>query len=174
MNMKNYFRPATAYLAIALLSVACSAPAPEEASTSQTMVTPADHEPDMAAIKTEMQALENAWAAADNAGDVPALLAFYADDAVSMGGDTPMAVGKASIQKEIEGYMASKPAGNTVKYEVLDVFGDENTVTEVGKTSRMDATGKVISTGKYMAIWAKRDGKYVCIRDIGNNDTKEK
>ena len=37
-----------------------------------------------------------------------------------------------------------------------------------------DATGKVTYTGKYMAIWEKRDGKYICLRDISNDDAKEK
>jgi len=172
MNMKNYFRIATASIALSLFSVSCT-PAPKEETAVELMAVPVAAAPDMAAIKAEIQALEIAWAAADNAGDVAALLAFYADDAVSMGGDSPMAVGKAAIQKEIEASMASRPAGTTVKYEVLDVFGNENTVTEVGKTTRMDASGKVISSGKYMAIWEKRDGKYVCVRDISNNDSKE-
>ncbi|WP_228780148.1 YybH family protein [Aquiflexum lacus] len=170
MNKNNYFRIATACIALSLFSVACT-PAPKEATAPEVMAVSVA--PDMAAIKAEIQRLENAWAAADNAGDVTALLAFYSDDAVSMGGDSPMAVGKAAIQKEIEASMASRPAGTTVKYEVLDVFGNENTVTEVGKTTRMDASGKVISSGKYMAIWEKRDGKYLCVRDISNNDTKE-
>jgi uncharacterized protein (TIGR02246 family) len=173
MNKKNYFPLGTAIIALSLFSVACSSPAPEEATAPEVIQAPAAATPDMAAIKAEIQALEIAWAAADNAGDVAALLAFYADDAVSMGGDSPMAVGKAAIQKEIEASMASRPAGTTVKYEVLDVFGNENTVTEVGKTTRMDASGKVISSGKYMAIWEKRDGKYLCVRDISNSDAKE-
>ena len=172
MNKKNYFRMATACIALSLFSVACT-PAPKEATAPEVMAVPVAPAPDMAAIKAEIQGLENAWAAADNAGDVAALLAFYADDAVSMGGDTPMAVGKAAIQKQIEASMASRPAGATVKYEILDVFGDENTVTEVGKFTRTDASGKVISSGKYMAIWEKRDGKYLCVADISNNDAKE-
>lgn len=172
MNKKNYFHLATACIALSLFSVACS-PAPEQTAMPEEIAEPVAVEPDMTAIKAEIQALENAWAAADNAGDVPGLLAFYSDDAVSMGGGMPMAVGKAAIQKDIEASMASKAAGVTVEYEVLDVFGDENEVTEVGKITRKDASGKVIYTGKYMAIWEKRDGKYVCIRDIGNSDTEE-
>ncbi|MEB2785588.1 YybH family protein [Algoriphagus persicinus] len=172
MTQKNYFQLATASIALSLFSVACS-PAPDTATVSEEMDTPVMAEPDMAAIKAEIQALEAAWSAADNAGDVAALLAFYSDDAVSMGSGTPMAVGKAAIKQEIEESMASRPAGRTVSYEVLDVFGDENTVTEVGKSTRMDASGKVISTGKYMAIWEKRNGKYLCVRDIGNSDAEE-
>lgn len=172
MNKKNYFQIATACIAFSTFSFACS-PEPEQAATPEVMAEPVEAEPDMTAIKAEIQALETAWSAADNAGDVPALLAFYGEDAVSMGSGTPMAVGKAAIQKEIEASMASKAAGITVAYEVLDVFGDENEVTEVGKITRKDASGKVIYTGKYMAVWEKRDGKYVCIRDIGNSDAKE-
>ena len=28
-------------------------------------------------------------------------------------------------------------------------------------------------TSKYMSLFEKRDGKYICIRDIYNNDKKE-
>jgi hypothetical protein len=83
-------------------------------------------------------------------------------------------VGKAAILADITEGLAKKAVGTTVNYEVQDVFGDENFVTEVGKSTVKDSTGKVISTGKYMAVWEKRDGKYICIRDIYNNDTKEK
>lgn len=174
MNKTNYFKIALAIIALSLFGFACSSPAPEEAAAPEEMAAPEPAKPDMAAIKAEIQALELAWAAAENAGDVPALLAFYSDDAVSMGNESPMAVGKAAIQKEIEAGISSRQAGTTVSYDVLDVFGDGNTVTEVGKTTRMDASGKVIFTGKYMAIWEKRDGKYVCVRDISNRDTEKK
>lgn len=55
----------------------------------------------------------------------------------------------------------------------MDAFGCDNYVTEVGKTIRKDSTGKTTYTGKYMALWEKRDGKWICIRDIGNYDKKE-
>jgi len=170
MNKKNYFRLATACIALSLFSVACS-PAPEQTAAPEELAPAA--EPDMAAVKAEIQVLEDAWGAASNAGDTATLLAFYSDDAVTMGDGEPMTVGKAAIQKDIEEGQASKIPGSTVSYTVLDVFGDGNTVTEVGRTTRVDASGKVISSGKYMAIWEKRDGKYVCIRDISNSDTKE-
>ncbi|SEF84967.1 YybH family protein [Algoriphagus boritolerans] len=172
MRKKNYFPLAIACIALTLFSVACS-PATEKTPAVEEMAPPVAAEPDMNAIKAEIQAIETAFAAADNARDVNAILAFYSDDAVTMGSGEPMSVGKAAIQKTIEAGFAESPDGGTVTYEVLEVFGDENQVTEVGKSTRMDATGKVTSTGKYMAIWEKRDGKYVCIRDIGNSDSKE-
>ncbi len=169
MNKKNYFRIASACIALSLFSFACSSPAPQEIATPEPMAVKFDK----AAIKAEIQAIEKAFAAADNARNVNAILALYSDDAVTMGSGEPMAVGKAAIKKRLEEDFAESAAGNTVTYEVLDVFGDENMVTETGKSIRKDASGEVISTGKYMAIWEKKDGKYLCIRDIGNSDSEE-
>jgi len=169
--MKNSFRFLIACLGFSLFSFGCSQPTADKESASVAMVT--ETKPDMAAIKAEIQAIEKAWSAADNAKDSNSLGAFLANDAVSMSANSPMAVGKAAIIKEMEAGFASRPAGQTVSYEVLDVFGDDKLVTEVGKSTRMDASGKVISTGNYMAIWEKRDGKWLCIRDIGYSNTKE-
>lgn len=130
--------------------------------------------PDLTKLKAEIQALENSWAAADNARNANAVAAFYADDAVSLANNKPMSVGKAAILKDVAEGMAKRAKGSTVSYDIMDVFGSENTVTEVGKATYKDASGKVISTGKYMAIWEKRNGKFICIRDIYNDDVKEK
>ena len=127
---------------------------------------------DMGKAKTEIQTLETAWAAAENADTAKTLAAFYADDAVTLSNNNPMISGKEAIIKDIEEGMAKKLKGVTVAYDVQDVFGDETTVTEVGKISRKDSAGKVTYTGKSMAIWQKRDGKYLCIRDMSNDDVK--
>ena len=66
--------------------------------------------------------------------------------------------------------MATRKAGATVSFETMDVYGDGNVITEVGKTTTKDAAGKVVSSGKYVGVFEKRDGKYVCIRDINNED----
>jgi len=113
-----------------------------------------------------------AWAKADNARDVNALAAFYSEDAVSLANNAPMIVGNAAIKKDLESSLAKRPKGATLSYDVIDVFGGGDYATEVGKITRKDSTGKIVSTGKYMAIWEKRDGKWVCIRDIGNDDAK--
>ncbi len=130
--------------------------------------------PDMMAIKAEIQTLENAWAKADNERDANTLAAMYADDAQSLSNNRPTTTGKAEILKDIEANLSKKSKGTTIAFDVADVYGNENQVTEVGKTTVKDATGKVTYTGKYMAIWEKRDGKYICLRDISNDDAKEK
>lgn len=170
MKRINYSGIAAVGVVVSLFVMGCSSPAPKVAETPVQVVV----EPDMAAVKAEIQALENSWAAADNSRDANAIAAFYAEDAVSLSNNKPMSVGRAAIQAEIEAGLAKRVAGSTVSYDVLDVFGDDKQVTEVGKSTFSDASGKVISTGKYMAVWEKRDGKYICIRDIYNEDVKEK
>jgi uncharacterized protein (TIGR02246 family) len=135
-------------------------------------VTQEASKPDMAKIKAEIQAIENTWAAASNAEDVATIVGFYADDAISMSDDQPMTVGKVEIQKMVQAEMARHKADDTVVFKTLDVYGDETCVTEVGKTTVTDAAGKVIYGGKYMAVWEKRDGKWLTIRDIVNDDAK--
>jgi len=153
-----------------LLFAACQqAPEPKPAAMQEAP------KPDMVAIKAEIQAIENAWEVADDARDVEAIVAFYADDAISIEPYKPeMAVGKAAIRKSIEEGLAKRSKGETATYETMDVFGDGNIVTETGKTTVKDANGKVTYTGKYMAIWEKRNGKWLIIRDIYSVDAKEK
>jgi len=129
--------------------------------------------PDMAKIKAEIKAIEDAWAVASTAKDVATIVGFYADDAISMNDDQPMLVGKAAIQKGVEAEVTRRKDNSTVTFETLDLYGDENRVTEVGKTTVTDSTGKVIYTGKYMAVWENRNGKWLTIRDISNDDAKE-
>lgn len=168
MNKRNDL-PAFLFMLFAVLMMGCNSTETKPAEAA----APAAAAPDMAKVKAEIQTLENAWAAAENAGDAKALAAFYTEDAVSMPRNRPMISGREAIQKDMEAGEATRDKSLTMTYTVLDVFGDENTVTEVGTAVRKDAAGKVVSTGKYMAIWVKRDGKYLCIRDISNSDAKE-
>ena len=165
----NPFTPILAAVAVLILFAAgCNVPA-------KTAEAPAEAaKPDMVAIKGEIQAIETDWAAASNAKDVAKVMAFYADDAVEMNDDEPMYVGKAAIQQSLAKTWATRKSATTVSFETMDVYGDSNTVTEVGKTTTKNAAGKVVSSGKYVGVFEKRDGRYVCIRDINNEDQKEK
>lgn len=172
MKKMSFFKLATLGFAIFLFTIGCNSPvaekaAVEPAATEEPVVAKAD----MTSIKAEIQGLESNWATADNARDANAIAGFYSDDAISLSNNAPMTVGKAAILKETEESLAKRAQRETVSYDVLEVFGDGNMVTEIGTSISKDASGKVIRTGKYMAIWEKRDGKYICIRDIYNSDT---
>lgn len=166
--------PFTLILAvIAITSVwvtGCNVPAQKADATTEQVAA----KPDMAAIKTEIQAIETEWASATTAKDIDKVMALYTDDAIEMADDEPMCVGKAAIRQVLLKSMKARKAGTTVSYETMDVYGDGNIVTEVGKTTVENAAGNVVSTGKYMGIFEKRDGKFICIRDINNEDQKGK
>ena len=175
MKQLKFSKCATACIAFFFLTTGCNESTADKTSDAKNNTTQeVSAKADPAALKAEIQGLETAWANADNARDVSALAAFYSDDAVSLANNAPMLVGNAAIKKDLETSLAKRPKGVTTSYDVMDVFGGGDYVTEVGKTIRKDSTGKIITTGKYMAIWEKRGGKWVCIRDISNNDTKEK
>lgn len=163
-------------IALACFTAGCnSSDADKKDTTKETATTEqTTAKPDLGKIKADIQALETAWSAADNARDTNAVAAFYADDAKSLSNNKPVLEGKAAIRKDIVEGLGKRVKGSTVAYDVVDVFGDENTVTEVGKITVKDSSAKVTYTGKYMAVWEKRDGKYICVRDISNDDVKKK
>ncbi len=157
------------FIAAGFLMLASCKPAPD--SNAATAEAP---KMDMAQVKAEIQAIETAWATAQNAKDINALMAMYADDAISMTDGAPSLNGKAAIQAYQEAEFAKAPAGLNSAYTVQDVYGEGETVTEVGSGVTKDASGAVVRTGKYVAIWKKMDGKYVCIREIYNSDKPAK
>jgi uncharacterized protein (TIGR02246 family) len=174
MKKNNLYSIMAISIAFLLSAAACDAPGKDTATKVTETIKAEVVKPDLAKIKAEIQVLNNAWAVASNARDIPTILAFYAEDAISMSDDKPMFVGKAAIRKDSETWFAKRKAGTTVSYETLDVFGDENLVTEIGTARSNDASGKLIYSGKYMAIWEKRDRKWLTIRDISNDDAKDK
>lgn len=141
------------------------------ASCQQT--PPPPPAPDLAKIRTEIQAMENAFAEAWNARNAAAVVAYYADDAVSLANNSPMLTGKEAILKHQEAEFASDTSKTTVSFEVMDIYAAGDLVVETGKGTFKDAKGAVVMTSKYMSLFEKRNGKYLCIRDCFNNDKKE-
>lgn len=129
---------------------------------------------DMAAIKAEIQAIENQWADAINKKDLAGLMAMYADDAISMPDGAPTLTGKVAIQEKQEKQFAEAKGNVTISFQTLDVFGDGDIVTEYGTSTEKDDKGNVVKTGKYVATFKKTDGKYLCIREIYNSDKADK
>ena len=158
------------YVSCVLLFASCQEAEKKETPAEVTVAEPA--KPDLTQIRSEIVAIETAWAAAQNAKDVNALMALYAEDAVSMPDGEPMLTGKAAIQKKAEADFAKPSTYGSIAFETMDVYAQGNVVTEVGKTMYKDAAGKTTGGGKYMAVYEKRDGKYLCIREIYNKDSK--
>jgi ketosteroid isomerase-like protein len=130
--------------------------------------------PDLAQLKTTLQAMEDAYAVAQNAKNADGVVVYYSDDAHSLSNNKPKVIGKKAILAETKSDMASDTTNNVTSFEVVDVFADGDLAVEVGKSVTKDANGKVVSTGKYISVFEKRDGKYVCVRDIWNDDAPSK
>lgn len=121
---------------------------------------------DMDKLKTEIQAMEDAFAAAEKAKDADKVVAYYSDDAISYSRNKPPLVGKAAIKENVSSGFASDTAGIYNVYKVVDLFAEGNTATEIGSWKRYSADGKELENGYYMSYFQKKDGKYVCIRDM--------
>jgi uncharacterized protein (TIGR02246 family) len=128
--------------------------------------------PDLTKIRTEIQAMENAYAAGLNAGDADAVIAYYADDAVSMVNNAPVAAGRDNLLKMVQQEIANDTIKGSVSFELVEIFAAGDLVVEIGKSVTKNSEGTVIKTGKYMSLFEKRNGKYICIRDIYNDDQK--
>ncbi len=167
----NYFhRVLTIATLLYIFTTACNNDSATSNTSSQDTTGVA--KTDMNQVRAEIVNRENEWAAAMNAHDLDALMGLYADDAVSMTDKSSMLVGKSAIRTYADNDLKSLPAGTTISFETMDIYGDGNVVTETGKTTYKNKEGKVYNTGKYISVWETRDGKYVCIREIYNNDKK--
>lgn len=156
--MKNKIFKTMATCFILALALSCNE---KKEEAPEAVVVDADQ------IKTEIQAMENAFADAVNARK-PGEVVYYADDATSYGQNKPPQVGKAAIDKAMVEDNAAMTAGDKVVYTVTEVFpsSDGNQVVEFGSYVVSDSTSTTKHSGNYMSLFQKKDGKYVCVRDI--------
>ncbi len=160
--MRSKFQLAVLLGISALIFSACNAPAEK--------AVPAD----MDKLKTEIQAMEDAFAAAEKAKDAAAVAAYYSDDAISYSRNEEPASGKATIQERIAQRLAKDTIGNYNVYKVVDLFAEGNMVVEIGSWTVLSPAGAETEKGHYMSLFQKRDGKWVCVRDMNVTSTPAK
>lgn len=122
-------------------------------------------------IKEEIQAMENKMAEMYNNRELIGE-EYYADDATSFSQNKPPLVGKTAIDQSIREDLLEFKKGNQIAFVANEVYpsNDGNQVVEVGSYRVSDSTATPIYTGNYMAFFEKRDGKYVCVRDMAASD----
>lgn len=147
----------------ALIFVACTTPPPEKAEAL-----------DMEKIKVEIQAMEDAYAAGEKAKDAAAVAAYYSEDAINYNRNKEPNSGRAAITENIANGMAKDTLGNYNVYKIVDLFAEGNTAVEIGSWTEFDTSGKELSHGNYMSYFEKRDGKYVCVRDMSTTTSPVK
>jgi ketosteroid isomerase-like protein len=118
-------------------------------------------------VKAEIQAIENKFAAVFTHRNIDSLT-YYADDATSYFVGQEPVVGRDAIHKFIEEELRDFPEGSKMINETIEIYvtDDGNNVAEIGAYKRLDSTGTVIQNGHYFSFFAKRDGRYVCTRDM--------
>lgn len=129
--------------------------------------------PGSATDDSTVRDLNATWFRVFNAHDAGALAALYADDAVLMVPGSPAARGreaiKAAYQKDMDAMAKSGYLNNQGNDSESAVSGD--LAYESNTFNVTDKTGKKIEAGKYVTVFAKRNGKWMIIRDIWNSDT---
>lgn len=155
--------------ALGLISLAgCTqTPATEQSSTG-AVASATTAAADVAAIR----AADSAWFEAYNRHDAEAVTALYANDAVVSMPGMPAARGQAAIreayQKDIQ---ASVRGGYTFNEGANGEFGASGDLGWTWNTFTVtDSSGKTVDTGKFVSVWARREGKWVIIHDIWNSD----
>ena len=144
-----------------ILMVMISCNSKQEASTTTTI--------DKEQIKKEIQAKEDAFAEIYNTGELKNI-GYYADDATTFFPNRPPLVGKEAI---IEFYKSAiTSVTDKISFTSKDIFisNDGNQVVEIGYFTVVDSTNTAINSGNYMSLFEKRDGKYVCVRDMSASD----
>lgn len=121
---------------------------------------------DMEKVRVEIQAMEDAYAAGEKAKDANAVAAYYSDDAISHSRNEQPSSGKAAIRENIAEGIAKDTTGSYNVYKVVDLFAEGNTALEIGSWTEYDSSGTVKDNGHYMSYFEKRDGKYICVRDM--------
>ena len=164
--MKNKMFKGIALAVITALVIACQ-PKKEEVAAAPAV--------DKEAVKTELQKMESAFADAMNARKADGIV-YYADDATSYSQNKPPLVGKDAIYKSVKDEVDGMEAGAKISFTTNEVYpsNDGNQAVELGSYKVVDSTGTTKASGNYMAMFEKRDGKYVCVRDMGASDMPKK
>jgi ketosteroid isomerase-like protein len=161
--MKNKIVKGIALGLILSFVVACNPKKEETAAETK----PVDTEQ----IKAEIQAMENSYADALNSGK-PESIVYYTEDAASYQQEKPPLTGKAAIDAELAKEVKTSPKGTKVAFTANEIHAsnDGEMVVELGSYKVSDSTAAVKFSGNYMALFRKKDGKYVCSRDMSASD----
>ena len=119
-----------------------------------------------------LQAADQNWAKAVNAGNADAVASLYDERAVLLPPGAPAVNGRAAIKAFfVKETAESQKAGVTFSLGAKPdggVSGDMG--WQSGVYSVKDKAGKVLETGKYLSISMKKGGKWLYVRDTWNAD----
>lgn len=120
--------------------------------------------------RTRAEVLGKAFTDAYNKGDIPAVAAMYAPDAMAFPPEAEIVKGRPAIEALWKGFRDMAPS---MEFTVLDVQTSGNVMVETGKaTLHVAGAGGVPATVavKYVVVWKKqKDGSWRISHDIWNS-----
>ena len=124
-------------------------------------------------IKKDIQARENEFSTLYNNNEMKSI-GYYADDATSFYPNRAPLVGKPAIVDFLKTGLISNT--DKLTFTTSEVFpsSDGNQIVEIGHFTLVDSANMTINTGNYMSLFEKRNGKYVCLRDMSASDISDK
>jgi hypothetical protein len=166
--MKNKLLKSIAIGVLIAIAIACQPKKEVEKAVTTATVDKEKIKAEIVAMETVMADMYNMRSAASEE--------YYDDNATSFSQNKPPLVGKFAIDKSIKEDLASFPEGDVISFSVNEIFpsNDGEQVVEIGSYKVTDVKGVVKYTGNYMSLFVKKDGKYVCIRDMGASDMPKK
>lgn len=117
----------------------------------------------LSAVKTAIEAANKELIALLVIGDSVGVSNCFTKDAKFMKGGTAPIVGIESIEATFSEMIASGVSNLALK--TLEVWGDENLITEEGEYSLFAGETK-LDHGKFMVLWKKENGKWKLHRDM--------
>ena len=122
-------------------------------------------------IKKDIQARENEYADVYNSR-VSKNIGYYADDAISYSQNKAPLVGKPAIVEYLKANLDTTSNAPKLSFTTNEVYpeNDGSLVVEIGYYKLVDSANTIVNSGNYISIFEKRDGKYVCIRDMSTSD----
>ncbi|HEY1804298.1 MAG TPA: DUF4440 domain-containing protein [Terracidiphilus sp.] len=129
---------------------------------------------DRRAAEAELRALDEQWSATAGRNHLDGTVAFYADDAVLLPPNAPIATDKKSIRESWAGLLGpnTSVSWKWTKVEVAE-SGELGYIYGTYKLSigASGGSGPVNDVGKFLEVWKKQpSGNWKCIVDTYNSD----
>jgi ketosteroid isomerase-like protein len=157
--MKSMFTKGIIFSCLILLMSSCNNSEEKSAPVSV----------DKEQIKREIQARENEFAEIYNSGELKKI-GYYADDAITFYQNMPPIKSQAERLEFLKPDLNSD--SNKISFKTNEIFAsnDGYQVLEIGSYTVVDSTNTIVGSGNYMSLFEKRDGQYVCLRDMSASD----
>ena len=161
----------TCLVMLAVVTVACSSNTPSGGGSASGV------SPDIAGVRTAIEAANAKFLEAFKRGDKTGLMANYTDDAILMMPNEEAWRGRDGIDKGFSGFLSqvSFKDGAATTTDVM-VAGDLAVETGTFAWTLQPKTGAEIKDkGKYLTVWKRQaDGSWKIVRDINNTDLPAK